>query len=133
MLKCSSDNPALFRLIAYFPVEKGRSTAALDGKAVLYFTNSSFSFSWVAKVASMFLVGGSSRNDSAIFVALPLRPGSYQEFAMGGELFWRLEAPSNDLDPDLDRSSLRLSRLFCPNLGDLKKKKKEKRSSLTVD
>ena len=87
MLKCSSDNLALFRLRAYFPVEKGRSPAALDGKAVLYFTNSSFSFSWVAKVASMFLVGGSSRNDSAIFVALPLRPGSHQEFAMGGSCF----------------------------------------------
>ena len=41
-----------------------------------------------------------------------------------GGLFCRLEAPSNDLDPDFDRSLLRLSRLFCPNLGDLKKKKK---------
>ena len=76
MLKCSSDNPALLGLRASFPVKKGRSTAALDGKAVLYFTNSSFSFSWVAKVASMFLVGGSSRNDSAISVALPLRLGA---------------------------------------------------------
>ena len=33
---------------------------------------------------------------------------------MGG-----LETTSNDLDPDFSRSSLRLSRFFCPNLGDL--------------
>ena len=44
---------------------------------------------------------------------------------MGG-LFWRLEATSNDLDPDFNRSSLRLSQFFCPNLGDLQKKKQKK-------
>ena len=48
----------------------------------------------------------------------------------GGGLFWRLKAPSNDLDPDFDRSSLRLCRLFCPYLGDLKKKKKKKRKKI---
>ena len=42
---------------------------------------------------------------------------------MGGGVFWRLEATSNDLDPDFDRSSLRLSRFFCPNLDDFQKKK----------
>ena len=46
-----------------------------------------------------------------------------QEFAMRGRLFWRMETISNDLDPDFDRSSLRLSRFFCPNGGDLRKKK----------
>ena len=38
-------------------------------------------------------------------------------------LFWRLKTISNDLDPDFDRSSIRLSRFFCRNLGDLQKKK----------
>ena len=41
----------------------------------------------------------------------------------GGEgLFRRLETTSNDFDPDFDRSLLKLSRFFCPNLGNLKKK-----------
>ena len=47
---------------------------------------------------------------------------------MGG-LFWRLEATSNDLDPDFNRSSLRLSQFFCPNLCDLQKKKKKRSSA----
>ena len=49
-----------------------------------------------------------------------------QEFAMGGGegLVWMLEITSNDLDPDFDRSSLRLSRFFCPNLDDLPLPKK---------
>ena len=64
-------------------------------------------------------------------------------------VFWRLETTSNDLDPDFDRSSIRLSRcfspnnrwspkkrkrsflklrrFFSPNLGDLKKKKKKEK------
>ena len=40
-----------------------------------------------------------------------------------------LETTSNNLDPDFDWSSLRFGRLFFPNLGDLKKKK---RSSLKL-
>ena len=36
-------------------------------------------------------------------------------------LFWRPETTSNDLDPDFDRSSIRLSRFLCPNIGDLQK------------
>ena len=44
-----------------------------------------------------------------------------QKIEMRG-LFKRLEATSNDLDPDFDQSSLRLSRFLCPKLGDLQKK-----------
>ena len=44
---------------------------------------------------------------------------------MGG-LFWSLKTTSNDLDPDFDWFSLRLSRFFCPNLGDLQKKEKKR-------
>ena len=66
------------------PVGKRRSTSARDGKAVLYFSNSSFSFVWVAKVASMFLAGVSWRNDSAIFVALPLQLHLSQARRHGG-------------------------------------------------
>ena len=51
-----------------------------------------------------------------------LKQARSQEFALGG-LFWRLETISNDLDPNFDRSLIGLSRLFCPNSGDLKKKK----------
>ena len=40
-----------------------------------------------------------------------------------GGLFWRLEITSYELDSDFDRSELRLSQFFCPNLGDLQKKK----------
>ena len=47
---------------------------------------------------------------------------------MGG-LFWRLETTSNDLDPEFDRSSLRLSRFFCPNFGDFQKKRSSLRLS----
>ena len=47
-----------------------------------------------------------------------------QEFGVNGGLFWRLKTISNDLDPDFDRSSIRLSRFFCRNLDDLQKKKK---------
>ena len=42
----------------------------------------------------------------------------------GGGLLWRLEATSNELDPDFDWSAFRLSRHFCRNLGDLQQKKK---------
>ena len=40
-----------------------------------------------------------------------------QEFAMKG-LFWRQETT------DFGSSSIRLSLIFCPNLGDLQKKKR---------
>ena len=43
-----------------------------------------------------------------------------QEFAMEGVVLG-VETTSNDLDPDFGRSSLGLSRFFCPNSGDLKK------------
>ena len=39
-------------------------------------------------------------------------------------LFWRLQTKSKNLDPDFDCSWLRLRPFFCPNWGDLKKKKK---------
>ena len=35
----------------------------------------------------------------------------------------KLETTSNNLDPDFDRSSIRLSRILCRNIGDLHKKK----------
>ena len=54
-----------------------------------------------------------------------------QEFEMRG-LFWRLESTSNDLDPDFDRSSLRMSQFFCLNLGDLQKKKKRSSARLSL-
>ena len=40
----------------------------------------------------------------------------------GEGLFWRLVTKSNDLDLNFDRSSIRLSRFLCPNIGDLQKK-----------
>ena len=45
-----------------------------------------------------------------------------QEFAVGGGIIQRLETTSNDLIPDFDRFSRRLSRFYSPNLGDLQKK-----------
>ena len=70
-----------------------------------------------------------------------------QEFAVWGEgVLWRLETTSNDLDLNFDRYSIelvgfcsqilvisnkkkryppKLGRFFCPNLRDLKKKKKK--------
>ena len=57
MSKCSSVNPALLGLRTSFPVEKRRSTAALDGKAVLYLMNRCRSFLCDANEAKMFLVG----------------------------------------------------------------------------
>ena len=45
-----------------------------------------------------------------------------QEFAMGERGVWKLETTSNDLDPDFDQSSIRLSRFFCQNFGDFQKK-----------
>ena len=71
MSKCSSVNPALLGLRTSFPTEKRRSTAALDGKAVLYLMNRCRSFSCDVNEAKMFLAGGSSKYDLAIFVALP--------------------------------------------------------------
>ena len=44
---------------------------------------------------------------------------------MGG-LIQRLETTSNDLIPDFDRFSRRLSRFYSPNLGDLQKKRSSK-------
>ena len=38
-------------------------------------------------------------------------------------VFWRLEATSNDLDLDFNRSSIELSRFLSPNIGDLQQKK----------
>ena len=38
-------------------------------------------------------------------------------------LIQRLETTSNDLIPDFDRFSRRLSRFYSPNLGDLQKKR----------
>ena len=38
---------------------------------------------------------------------------------------WRLETTLNDSNPDFDWTSLRSSRFFSPNLGDLQKKKKD--------
>ena len=43
---------------------------------------------------------------------------------MGG-LFWSLETTSNNLDPDFDWSSIKLSRFLCPNLDDLQKNTKK--------
>ena len=43
-----------------------------------------------------------------------------------GRLIQRLETTSNDLIPDFDRFSRRLSRFYCPNLGDLQKKRSAK-------
>ena len=40
----------------------------------------------------------------------------------GGGLIQRLETTSNDLIPDFDLFSRRLSRFYSPNLGDLQKK-----------
>ena len=40
-----------------------------------------------------------------------------------GRLIQRLETTSNDLIPDFDRFSRRLSRFYSPNLGDLQKKR----------
>ena len=45
-----------------------------------------------------------------------------QEFAVGGGIIQWLETTSNDLIPDFDRFSRRLSRFYSPNLGDLQKK-----------
>ena len=39
-----------------------------------------------------------------------------------GRLIQRLETTSNDLIPDFDRFSRRLSGFYSPNLGDLQKK-----------
>ena len=39
-------------------------------------------------------------------------------------VFWRLEATSNDLDLNFDRSSIELSRFLSPNIGDLQQKKR---------
>ena len=55
--------------------------------------------------------------------ALKFRQVRSQEFAVG-ELFWRLETTPKDLDPDFDWSLLKLGQFFCPNLGDVQKKKR---------
>ena len=39
-------------------------------------------------------------------------------------VFWRLEATSNDLDLDFNRSLIELSRFLSPNIGDLQQKKR---------
>ena len=54
--------------------------------------------------------------------ALKFRQVRSQEFAVW-ELFWRLETTPKDLDPDFDWSLLKLGQFFCPNLGDVQKKK----------
>ena len=48
----------------------------------------------------------------------------------GGGLFWKLETTANNLDPDFHQSSTRLSRFFCPNLGELQKKRSSLKLSL---
>ena len=58
MSKCSSVNPALLRTSCL--IEKRRSKAALDGKAVLYLMNRCRSFSCDANKAKMFLAECSS-------------------------------------------------------------------------
>ena len=49
-----------------------------------------------------------------------------QEFAVGWGIIQRLETTSNDLIPDFDRFSCRLSRFYSPNLGDLQKQRSSK-------
>ena len=71
MSKCSSVNPTLLGLKTSFSLEKRCSTAALDGKAMLYLMNRCRSFSCDANEAKMFLAGSSFKYDLAIFVALP--------------------------------------------------------------
>ena len=71
MSKCSSVNPALLGLRTSFSTEKRRSTAALDGKAVLYWINRCHRFSRDANEAKRFLSGCASKYDLRIFVALP--------------------------------------------------------------
>ena len=53
-----------------------------------------------------------SHCDKAVGLRSFCQPCS-QEFASGG-LFWRLETTSNDLDPDFDRSLIRLSQWWPP-------------------
>ena len=49
--------------------------------------------------------------------------GAYPKICNGGRLIQRLETTSNDLIPDFDRFSRRLSRFYSPNLGDFQKQR----------
>ena len=67
------------------------------------------------------------RNRTFITSAYRTSQSHNQEFALGGRrggLFWILEKTSNNLDPDLNRSLIRLSRDSRPKWSDLQKKKK---------
>ena len=48
-------------------------------------------------------------------------PQKYRNFQWGG-LFGSLDTTSNDIDPDFNRSAIRLSQFLFPNIGGLQKK-----------
>ena len=62
-----------------------------------------------------------------------IRADAYPGICSGGGLILRLETTSNDLTPDFDRFSSRLSRFHNPNLGNLQKKGLQKQNTVVLD
>ena len=85
---------------------------------------------WPVVEINLFEIGSYVINEEMVFKIGPtllVNQARSQEFPIRGGLFWRVETTSNYLDPDFDRSSIRLSRFLSPNLRDPPKKRSSAR------